>query len=143
MSGGSAGGDRAEAAYADAIAERGLADLRPACRALLRRLKTTAPDRYAEGVQRYEEDLVPAVAGGSVDPVDAWLEYGTWLAGQLSAGRAVGIDPTGRSTPLSGPLPAGWMALYLPDKDQQPAVLLAAPARLTPPQDTTRALLCR
>jgi hypothetical protein len=133
----------AEERYGEELAERAVADVRPACRNLLRQLKATAPEAYATGVQRYEDELIPSIADGSVNPLDEWLSYGGWLCDQLYEGRLVSVDASGRSTPLDGPLPAGAMALYLPNKDDQETILLAAPQSPSHHQAATRDLLCR
>ena len=82
-----------------------MADMRPAYRRLLLRLKEADPGAFEEATRRYREDLEPAIESGAGDPVTAWLEYGTWLAGQLSAGSALTIDASGRARPFD---PATW-----------------------------------
>ena len=132
----------AEERYDAELAERGVTDVRPACRYLLRQLKTTAPEVYELGVRRYEDELVPAIADGSTNPLDGWISYGGWLCDQLYDGHLVCVDMSGRSTPLEGPLPAGSMALYLPGRDDQTTILLATPESLSEHQTATRDLLC-
>ena len=133
----------AEDRYSAELAERGTSDVRPACRYLLKQLKATAPEAYEAGVRRYEEELVPSIADGSLNPLDAWIDYGAWLCGQLYDGRLVCVDASGRSSPLSGPLPDGAMALYLGAKDDQPTILLALPESPSAHQTAARDLLCR
>jgi hypothetical protein len=133
----------AEERYGAELAKRAVADVRPACRYLLRQLKATAPEAYETGVRRYEDELVPSIADGSANPLDEWISYGGWLCDQLYDGRLVCVDASGRSTPLEGPLPAGAMALYLPGRDDQATILLAAPESLSHHQTATRDLLCR
>ncbi len=133
----------ADERYGAELAQRAVADVRPACRDLLRQLKATAPETYEAGVRRYEDELVPSIADGSVNALDEWISYGGWLCEQLHEGRLVCVDASGRSTPLEGALPAGAMALYLPDKDDQATVLLAVPDAPSRHQTATRDLLCR
>ena len=95
------------------------------------------------GVRRYEEELIPSIADGSANPLDAWISYGGWLCDQLYGGRLVWIDETGRSTPLEATLPHGALALYLPNRDDQPTILLAAPESPSAYQAAARDLLCR
>lgn len=133
----------AEERYDAELGQRAVADVRPACRNLLRQLRATAPDSYETGVRRYEEELVPAIADGRVNPLDGWISYGGWLCDQLYDGRLVCVDVSGRQRELEGPLPAGAMALYLPERDDQTTILLAAPESPSPHQAATRDLLCR
>lgn len=133
----------AEDLYAAELAGRGISDVRPACRYLLRQLKATTPDAYQAGVRRYEDELIPSIADGSVNPLDGWIDYGAWLCDQLYGGHLVSVDASGRSTPLSGPLPDGAMALYLGAKDDQPTILLASPEAPSAYQTAARDLLCR
>ena len=133
----------AEERYGAELARRSVADLRPACRRLLRQLKATAPGAYELGVGRYENELLPSIADGSANPVDAWISYGSWLCDQLYQGYVVCVDRSGRSTPLDGPLPPGGLAMYLPNKDDQPTILLAMPESPSHHQAATRDLLCR
>lgn len=133
----------AEERYAAELGERAVSDVRPACRYLLRQLKATAPDAYEAGVRRYEDDLIPSIADGSLNPLDGWISYGGWLCDQLYEGHVVSVDASGLSIPLSGPLPDGAMALYLAAKDDQPTILLATPESLSRHQTAARDLLCR
>lgn len=133
----------AEERYAKELAGRAIADVRPACRYLLRQLKAVTPDAYEAGVRRYEDELIPSIADGSVNPLDAWIDYGAWLCDQLYDGHLVSVDASGRSSPFSGPLPDGAMALYLGAKDDQPTILLASPESLSAHQTAARDLLCR
>lgn len=133
----------AEERYVAELSARRVGDVRPACRQLLKRLRVAEPDAYEAGVRRYEDELIPAIATGTVNPLDGWLAYGRWLADQLYDGRLVSVDETGRSADLDSELPAGAMAIYLAPRDDEPAVLLAAPAAPSEHQAATRDLLCR
>jgi hypothetical protein len=127
----------------EALGRSGLADLRPAYRKLLLRLKESDPAAFEEATRRYRDDLEPAIESGSRDPVTAWLEYGVWLAGRFAEGRPVAIDATGRARDFdpeetSG---AGDMILFLPEDDRAPVTLLAVPGEPSDPQRETAALL--
>ena len=124
-----------------ALDRAGLADPRPALRDLLRCLKASDPEVFAEATSRYQKDLVPAAAAEENDPLAAWLEYGTWLAERLSPGEVVSIDATGRSRPPSQSLRKGDMYLHLPADPKRRAVLLLAPRRPSEAQRETIGLL--
>jgi hypothetical protein len=129
----------------EALALAGLADMRPAYRRLLVRLKQESPTSFEEATRRYREELEPAIASGDSSPLCAWLGYGAWLAGRFSEGRAMAIDPTGRARPFdpASEPEAGSMVLYLPDDDRAPATLLAVPTDPTDSQKETADLLVR
>lgn len=137
--------DRAGTLTEESLALAGLADMRPAYRKLLVRLKQESPSSFEEASRRYREDLEPAIASGDVTPISAWLGYGTWLAAQFTEGRALAIDPTGRARTFdpASELTAGTMVLYLPEDDRAPAILLAVPTAPTESQKETADLLVR
>lgn len=129
-------------AYAEALERRGLRDVRPLYRALLKRLKTEDPDAYAEAVGRFEDEVKPAVEA-SDDPLGEWLGYGRWLADRLAPGRAVAVGPSGRSAEAAdGPPPPEALLLHLPESTRRRALELALPAEPTDHQEATRELLC-
>ena len=78
--------DRAGTLTREALAAAGLADMRPAYRRLLVRLKQDSPVAFDEASRRYREDLEPAIARGDESPLSAWIGYGSWLAAQLAEG---------------------------------------------------------
>ena len=127
----------------EALERAALADMRPAYRKLLVRLKGSDPSAFEEASRRYTEELEPAIAGGDVDPILAWLEYGISLAERLAAGRTLAIDASGRARsfePSSAP-DAGVMILHVPEDDRAPATLLAIPSAPSDSQRETAALL--
>lgn len=127
----------------EALAAGGFADMRPDYRAMLRRLKELDAAGFAEATRRYEEDLVPAVAGGDADPVAAWAAYGAWLAQKLGPGRLVRLDESGLAVGADpDPLP-GHVLLYLPDGSGRPAVPILMPADPSPAQQAALELLVR
>ena len=135
--------DEAERRTNEALASAGLADMRPAYRKLLVRLKRERPADFAEATRRYREDLEPSVAAGDVDPIMAWIEYGRWLAHRLTAGRVLAIDETGRARPyeVGVRVPGAYLILHLPDDGRTPAILLASPSNPSEPQRLTTDLL--
>lgn len=141
--GGGGEGDEAEARYREALAGRGLADVRPLYRELLKELKVRDPDGYREAVRRYEEEVGPRAAGAD-DPLRTWIAYGRWLADRLIDGRAVAVDPSGRARDLpdGGPPPEEALLLHLPDSTRRRALTLAAPAEPSEHQEAARELLC-
>lgn len=134
-----AAGDRTD----EALRRAGLADMRPAYRRLLVRLKQSDPAAFDEASRRYREELEPEIAAGDCDPIRAWLEYGEWLAGRLDAGRALAIDPSGRARPFDASALAdgGVMVVHMPDDDRAPATLLAMPAGPSESQQAAAELL--
>jgi len=122
-----------------------LADMRPAFRGLLVRLKQADSAAFEEASRRYREDLEPAIAAGEVDPISAWLEYGIWLAGRFADGRTLAIDSSGRARPFDPVSRAetGVMIVHVPEDDRAPATLLAMPSAPTAPQRETADLLLR
>lgn len=133
----------AEARYEAALEDRGLEDLRPLHRDLLRRLRDEAPTSYEEAVRRYREDVAPAAP--EAPPLLAWLRYGAWMARQIAPGRLVSVDRTGRATDLDAQpeeVPAGALVLHLPEERSVRALPLAVPASPSAAQQETQDLLC-
>lgn len=128
-----------------ALEVAGLADMRPAYRKLLVRLKRVDPAGFEEATRRYREDLEPAVASADVDPLAAWLEYGRWIAERIAAGRAVAIDTSGRARPLEPQAPdqLDSLVIHLPDDERASAIVLATPREPSQPQRVTADLLVR
>ncbi len=129
----------------EALLRAGLSDMRPAYRRLLVQLKSSNAEAFAEASRRYREELEPAIGGGDVDPIIAWLEYGSWLAGHLAEGRVLAIDASGRAQSFDSsttPEP-GTMILHVPEDDRSPAVLLAVPSTPSESQRETAELLTR
>jgi hypothetical protein len=117
--------------------------MRPAFRRLLVRLKQVDPERFEEASRRYQDELEPAVAAGRVDPIAAWLDYGSWVAGSLARGRTLSIDSTGRARPFRTDVasPEVGLLIHLPDDERAGAILLAIPREPTEPQRVTADLL--
>jgi len=111
-----------------ALAAEGARDPREFYRERLRELKEADPDGYANAVAHYRDTLLPSIASGKVDPLDAWTEYGRTLATALAPGRTVRIDRTGKAHPYQAPSRED-LILQLPEKGR--AVLVALPATLS------------
>ena len=128
-----------------ALEESGVADMRPAYRKLLVRLKQARPVDFEEATRRYREELEPSIAAGDLDPVAAWLSYGRWLAEQVVAGNAVAIDRTGRSHPLDRDAEPerDSLVLHMPDDERAPALLLSIPRAPSEAQRMAAELLVR
>jgi len=126
----------------EALADAGLADMRPVYRQLLRRLKDSDPAAFVEATARYDEVLVPAITGGE-DALSTWITYGAWLAARLTPGRLVRLDETGLATDVEGePKPeSSAVLLHLPLAEREPAVTICRPEEPSPAQRSALQLL--
>jgi len=131
----------ADANFEAALAQSGGRDPREFYRERLRELKDANPASYQEAVAFYTNELVPAVAAGSVDPLAAWLDYGVRLCEWCAPGEPVEIDPTGVRNPLSASTPPDRLVLHIPGEKRTRALLVGLPAELTPAQRATFDLL--
>ncbi len=122
--------------------QHGVADVQPAYRVLLRRLKASQPSSYDVAVSRYERELLPTLEAGEEDPLRLWLDYGMWIAQQLHRGHVVAVDDTGLAMPVDDELPLDRLLLHVPEKSNERAIVLAQPARLSEAQTETVQLLC-
>jgi len=137
-----------DAAAADARTQRALeaggwADMRPAYRDLLRRLKQRDESAFEEASRRYRDDVVPAIAGGEADPIAIWLAYGAWLAGRFGDGRLAKLDGSGLATSADAESEFGHVLLYLPEDASDAAITLLRPAEPSPAQQAALELLAR
>lgn len=125
------------------LREHELEDPRPTYRRLLKRLSGEDREAYREAVRRFEEELVPAVAGGEAEPAAAWTRYGLELAAALADGEARAVDETGRARPVedASEPPVGPLLLWLPSDGGSPALVLSRPGELSEPQEATLELL--
>lgn len=121
----------------DALEARGARDPREFYRERLRELKGRSPDGYQEAVSYYRDTLIPEVAAGSVDPLEAWTRYGRRLAEATTPGRTVAVDATGKAHPWSDPPLLDHLILHLPDDAGERALLVGLPADLTEAQRAT------
>jgi len=132
---------RAEERFKEALSRTGARDPREYYRERLRELRTANPDAYGSAVQYYDETLLPSIADGDADPVEAWWEYGRRIAAFSVDGRTVEIDPSGRSHPYSRPTPRDRMVLHLPDGTKGLALVVGLPTDLSQAQVASYDLL--
>lgn len=121
----------------DALAREGARDPREFYRERLRDLKQANPEGYAKAVAYYRDILIPGVAAGESEPLEAWTEYGRRLAELLAPGRTVALDGSGRSRPYEAPAPRDHLVLHIPDGKRGRALLVGLPTELTPAQRAT------
>jgi hypothetical protein len=131
----------AQAAAADealeaALTAAGARDPREFYRERLRELKRADPSEYETAVTYYRDTLIPEVAEGTRDPLEAWTEYGRRLAAALAPGRTVSIDGTGLAHEYTGPQP-DLLILHLPDANGARALLVGLPRVLSDAQRAT------
>lgn len=134
---------RADQRFAAALSESGARDPRDFYRDRLRDLRARDEAAFARALDYYENRLLPAVAAEGSDPVAEWLEYGRVLAGLVSEGDTVQVDPTGLSAPYAPPVPHDHLVLHLPHAAREPALLVGLPSQLSPAQRATYDLLVR
>lgn len=131
----------ADHALARVIREREARDPREPCRALLKELRARDRSSYERAVAHYEGTLVPSVASGQADPLEAWLDYARLLASLITPGRAVEVDREGTARDYVPPVPPDRLVLHLPDDPSAPALAIALPPELSPAQQATYDLL--
>jgi hypothetical protein len=129
-------GAYADAALQAALEENGVADPRGILRNRLRSLRGTA--HFDRAVAHYRDVLVPGVSDGTLDPLEAWLEYARLVAG-CAPGREVAIDADGREGADGGAVAS--LLLHIPEERGAPVTPLRAPAAPSAAQAATVALL--
>lgn len=130
----------ADRALEAALEATGARDPREFYRERLRELKRAAPEEYETAVAYYRETLIPEVASGSRDPLEAWTEYGRRLAAALAPGRTVSVDESGLAHEYQGPQ-LDRLVLHLPDDRGTRALLVGLPPTLTDAQRATYRVL--
>ena len=133
----SADADRAHEAALEATGAR---DPREFYRERLRELKRAAPEEYETAVAYYRETLIPDVASGTREPLEAWTEYGRRLAAALAPGRTVSIDESGLAHEYRN-AEIDRLVLHLPDDRGTRALLVGLPPELTDAQRATYRVL--
>lgn len=131
---------RADSRLEAALETAPLRDPRPFYRPALKHLRETDMDGFQRALRYYEDELVPAVAGGA-DPLPAWADYGSVLARELGPGRAVALDETGRAHPVDALSVEVGMVLHLPDDPASPVLVLRCPRRASAAQHAAYELL--
>lgn len=127
----------ADTRFAEALTASGARDPRDYYREKLRELRRLNPEGYAEGVAYYQNTLIPSIADGNADPLEAWRDYGLLIARLMAPGRPVAIDPGGRSRSFDPPGEPTDMVLHMPDKTRDRPILVALPPQPTPAQSAT------
>ncbi|MFW6200685.1 MAG: hypothetical protein ACOC8K_08930 [Gemmatimonadota bacterium] len=133
--------DRADARFEAALEAAGARDPRDYYRDVLRELKGRDPDAYEAAVEHFQETLIPGIASGELQPLEAWREYGRKLAERVAEGRTVEIDATGLSHPHDPSAHQDRLVVHLPDDTGEKAILVSLPAEVTPAQQATYDLL--
>lgn len=126
--------------YGQALVKHGLEDVQPRYREFLLELKARDLTAYEGAVARYKTHVEKS------DPnsvLNAWIDYGAWLAAELAPGELVTIDRKGRSRPVEGEHPLEALLIQVPHDKRQRALLVALPTKASPAQQETVALLCR
>ena len=132
----------AEQALEAALATSGGRDPRDFYRERLRELKQVNPESYRAAVTYYREVLIPEVASGAGNPLDAWIKYGRTLAEALAPGRTVSIDETGKSHNYEGVDSSG-LILHLPQETAARALLVSLPVTMSSAQRATYDVLVK
>lgn len=135
--------ETADRRFRTALEESGARDPRDYYRERLRELKAEDPDGYERAVARYEEELIPSIAEGGADPMEAWRAYGRLIAELTARGRTVEVDPSGRSHAYDPPVAPDRLVLHLPDEKKRRALLVSLPAEPSDAQRATYDLLVR
>ena len=130
----------ADKALEESLAETGARDPREFYRERLKELKRVDGSAYETAVAYYRDTLIPEVANGERDALDAWTEYGRRLAVALAPGRTISVDATGLAHEYSGP-ERDRLVLHLPDDKGARALLVGLPASLSGAQRATYAVL--
>lgn len=131
----------ADQRFQKALEETGVRDPRDFYRDRLRELREANPEAYARGVTHYRDRLIPGIAEGSLEPIQAWLEYGILLAELTAPGRIITVDETGRAGPRPEKLTGRELLLHLPGNEKQRAILVGLPPELSDAQRATFDLL--
>ncbi len=135
--------EQADRAFAEALRVSGARDPREFYRDRLRELKAADPDAYDKAVAYYGGTLIPEVASGASDPVQAWLGYGCRLADWTAPGQPVTVDVSGRRHPCTWPVPVDHLLLHIPSGKRGRALVVGLPPELSPAQWATYELLVR
>jgi hypothetical protein len=129
--------ERADGLLDEVLRETGARDPREFYRERLRELKERDADAYGEAVRYFEQTLVPSIASGGAEPLEAWTEYGRRLAELTVPGRTVAVDASGRAGPYEAPAPPEALVLHLPDAPGGRALLVGLPRELSAAQRAT------
>jgi hypothetical protein len=131
----------ADRRFEEALEASGARDPRDFYRKTLRQLREANPEGYERAVGYFQNELVPSVAAGTVEPIGAWREYGRIIAEVCAEGRTVAIDETGRLVPYDPGVSMDWLVLHLPKAKGGKALLVALPPEPSTAQRATYDLL--
>jgi hypothetical protein len=129
--------EAADRALEAALEEKGARDPRDFYRQRLRELRDANSEAYDSAVEYFQDRLIPSIASGEAEPLDAWTEYGRTLAELSAPGRTVSIDQSGRSAPYALDRPPETLVLHLPDAANRRAMVVALPPKLSSAQRAT------
>jgi hypothetical protein len=132
---------QADQKFEEALERTGARDPREFYREALRELRVENPQGYDQAVRHFREVLVPAVAQGSSQPLEAWREYGRLIAELTAPGRTVALDDTGRSESYGSELPLDRLVLHMPEARGRQAILVSLPPHLSRAQKAAYDLL--
>jgi hypothetical protein len=127
----------------EALKRSGARDPRDLYRESLRELRRSNARGYDRAVDHFQTVLVPSIASGRAEPLQAWREYGRLLAEAVADGRTVAIDGTGRAHPYEPDAPMDWLILHLPEAKTARALAVSLPAEPTQAQRATYELLVK
>lgn len=133
----------ADRRFQEALERTDARDPRDYYRDRLRDLKSRDPEAYEEAVRHYREELIPSIASGEADPLEAWRAYGRRIAQLTASGRTVEVDARGRSHAFDPPTEPDRMVLHLPDDRKERALLVSLPPEPSRAQKATYDLLVR
>lgn len=133
----------ADRRFEEALKHSEAQDPRDLCREVLRELKRTNPQGYDRAVGHFQDVLVPAIASGRAEPLQAWREYGRLLAEAVADGRTVAIDGTGRAHPYQPDAPMDWLVLHLPEAKTARVRAVSLPANPSQAQKAAYELLVK
>ena len=135
--------EAADALTQKALVAGGWADMRPIYRTMLRNLKLRDPSAFEEASRRFASEIEPAISAGEREPVDAWVDYGAWIATRLGGGRLVKLDETGLAEPGEARPQPGNVLLFLPESGDGAAIPILQPAQPSAAQEAALELLTR
>ena len=127
----------------EALAASGARDPREFYRDVLRNLKSQSVPAYHEAVEYYDAVLVPDIASGRVEPLQAWRSYGRTLAALTAPGTTVDVDRSGLSRPHDSEGSGDQLVVHIPDARNLKAILVGLPIELSTAQKATFDFLVR
>lgn len=134
--------DQLNMRFEAALRDRQLSDPRDGYRMRLRALRETRPELFERAARHYQEEVLPGLAAGA-DTIEAWVDYGRFLAELIAPGRVVTIDGTGSARPYASPLPPHALVLHLPSDRDAATMPLAEPVDPSAAQRAAYDLLVR